>query len=139
MYNPLEEGHVKFIANYIDIAVEAASAVSSGAEGTRVAPVCVTAGVSWQPNKNVLTKLHCSTEHGVAGTLAVRNWWDPSVAVAATVGVSPQGTSFVGARLQLSNYQGDTTFMRGRNVDGLAADKWATVRDTGRFDESRKH
>jgi hypothetical protein len=138
VYNITEDSHVKFITNYVDMAVEASSSVSKGADFAKPPPVNVAAGLSWQLNKNFLAKLHCSTEHGVVSTAVVRNWWLPSVLAAASVGVSTTGEPFCGGRLQLSNTLGEPEYIRGANVGELAPAKWSTVNTTARFDPSRK-
>ena len=89
VYNPFEEA--RWIANYVDIVLEATGSA-------------VSAGVGWQPNKNFLTKIHVSTDKGVLATLVARNWWIPSVLASVSAGVDNRGQRCVGARLQVSNW-----------------------------------
>ena len=96
VYNPFED--IKWIANYIDIAVEAVHSDSS---------TCVSAGASWQPNKNFLAKLHASTIQGVLLTLAVRNWWVPNVLGSVSAGLDVTGEPCLGGRIQIANWVSD--------------------------------
>jgi hypothetical protein len=129
VYNLFEDKRVKFIANYIDIAIEATSAGSK---------TNVLAGVSWQPNKNILSKVHVSTSEGVVGTIAARNWWLPSVLASASVGVDVEGNPFVGGRLQVSNWLTAVEYEKGRRVSELPTTKWLSVVDNPRFDTSNQ-
>ena len=130
VYNPFEDKQVKFIANYIDIAVEAKTKVGK----STTAETDVSAGVSWQPNKNILSKIHVSTIQGVAATLAVRNWWSPSVLASASVGLDTSGNPFVGGRLQVSNWLTAVEYERGQRVSELPTTRWLSVEDVCRFD-----
>lgn len=112
VYNPFEDKRVKFIANYVDIAVEATS-------GGRIA-----GGVSWQPNKNLLSKLHVSTDKGVVVSFAARNWWVPSVLTSASAGLDIKGTPFLGLKLQVSNWLSSVEYSKGQSVSDLPATKW---------------
>jgi hypothetical protein len=136
IYNPLEEKRVKFIANYVDIAVEASSSTSKA--NTSSGLNRVSAGVSWQPNKNVLIKLHASTNQGVVSTLAVRNWWLPSALVAVSLGVNSGGTPFIGGRFQLSNWLTSAEYEKGQPISALPTTKWLTTADIDRF-SARNH
>ncbi len=130
VYNPFEDRRVKYIANYIDLALEAVS-TSSGTGS-------VAAGVSWQPNKNILLKLHASSEKGVLATAALRNWWVPSVLACGSVGVSREGLPVVGARLQLSNWLNRAEYERGKPVSELPVTQWMPIKDGERLGEETK-
>lgn len=124
VYNVFEDKRVKFIANYVDVAVEATT-VPKG-------PTNVLAGVSWQPNKNILVKLHASTEEGVVATGAVRNYWIPSVLLAVSAGIDTKGTPFVGGKLQVSNWLSSAEYHRGRPISTLPATRWLDVNEIDR-------
>ena len=128
VYNPFEDKRVKYIANYVDIAVEGTS------EGG------VAGGVSWQPNKNVLTKLHVSTARGAVASLAVRNWWVPSVLASFSAGINAQGSPFLGLKLQLSNWvYSPVQYSTGTSVNDLPArSKWTSVRDLSALDPENR-
>ena len=81
--NPLESTHVKGIWNYVDVGLELRRSL--------VAPFAssLAVGAAWQANKNVLLKVRGGPEREVAGTLALRSWWDPSVTLALTGTVGP--------------------------------------------------
>jgi hypothetical protein len=121
VYNPFEDKRVKYIANYVDLAVEADAGNVSG-------------GVSWQPNKNVLTKLHVSTNKGAVASLAVRNWWVPSVLGSVSTGVGVKGNFFIGMRLQVSNWLSLTEYSKGQAVSALPATRWISVEDVSPLD-----
>jgi len=128
IYNPLEEKHVKYIANYIDIAVEGRTKGDSNSVIHDIA-----GGVSWQLNKNLMTKLHASTTRGLALTGIVRNWWVPSVLGAVSIGVDTRGNPFIGGRLQISNWLTTVEYERGQPVSELPQTKWIGMNDVKRF------
>jgi hypothetical protein len=130
VYNIFEDKRVKFIANYVDIALEATS--------KHFAETDVAAGVTWQPNKNMLFKLHASTEQGIVGTTAVRNYWLPSVLVAVSAGVDTKGTPFIGGRFQVSNWLSTAEYQRGQPISTLPVTKWLSASDIDRF-SGRNH
>ena len=132
VYNPFEDKRVKFIANYVDIAVEA---TSGGAKNS----TAVAAGVSWQPNKNVIAKAHISTHQGLVGTLAVRNWWVPSVLTCVSAGIDAKGTPFLGGRFQLSNWLTRVEYERGQPISQLPSTKWMSIEDVSRFSPSQHY
>ena len=136
IYNLLEDKRVKFIANYVDIAVEASSSTSQASNSSGLTRVA--AGVSWQPNKNVLIKLHASTNQGIVSTLAVRNWWLPSALVAVSAGVGVGGTPFIGGRFQLSNWLTSAEYEKGQPISALPTTRWLTTADVDRF-SARNH
>ena len=133
VYNVFEDKRVKFIANYIDIAVEASSKPDDS-KATQVA-----AGISWQPNKNMLLKLHASTQQGLVGTWAVRNYWVPSVLVAVSGGVDTKGSLFLGGRLQVSNWLSSAEYQRGQPISALPVTKWLNTEDLDRFSPSNRY
>lgn len=130
VYNIFEDKRVKFIANYIDIAVEA----TSGPENT----AAVAAGVSWQPNKNLLAKIHVSTDRGAVATVAVRNWWVPSVLACVSTGVDVSGSPFVGGRFQLSNWLTRVEYQPGQPISELPTTRWMSIEDLSRFSSSNR-
>ena len=132
VYNPFEDKRVKFIANYTDLAIEAKAIPG------KVNSTTISAGVSWQPNKNVLTKVHVSTFQGLAATLAVRNWWIPSVLTAVSVGVDAAGKPFVGGRLQVSNWLTAVEYEKGQPVSELPTTRWVSLDEVSRFDSRNK-
>jgi hypothetical protein len=125
VYNILEDKRVKFIANYVDIAVEATTHKSGFSD--------VSAGVSWQINKNLLVKLHASTNQGLVSTLAVRNWWIPSVLTSVSAGIDRAGDPFIGGRFQLSNWLTSAEYQKGQPISTLPTTKWVVAADIDRF------
>jgi hypothetical protein len=130
VYNIFEDKRVKFIANYVDIAVEANSKPNSTTN--------VAAGLSWQPNKNMLMKLHASTQEGLISTLAIRNYWVPSVLVALSAGVDLKGNPFLGGRLQVSNWLSSAEYQRGQPISTLPVTKWIVTDEVDRFSNTNK-
>jgi hypothetical protein len=121
---------VKFIANYIDIAIEGRTRNGKASD--------VLAGVSWQANKNLLTKLHVSTVNGVVVTGVVRNWWVPSVLGSVSGGIDVNGNPFIGGRLQLSNWLTSVEYERGQPVSKLPSTRWLSTEDLGRFNSKNR-
>lgn len=134
IYNPLEEKHVKYIANYIDIAVEGRT---KGSDSNTLHDIA--GGVSWQLNKNWMAKLHASTNNGVVLTGVVRNWWVPSVLGSVSLGIDTRGNPYVGGRVQLSNWLTTVEYERGQPVSELPQTKWIGVNDVKRFNSSNEH
>ena len=130
IYNPLEDKRVRFIANYIDMAIEASRRSAGGTD--------LAAGVSWQPNKNLLLKGRVSSAAGVSVTAAVKSWWKPTLTLAGTAGVSNHGV-YAGVQVRLQNV-GEVGFARPETQSSAPEGyRWETVSDDGdRFPESGK-
>jgi len=125
IYNPLEDKRVKYIANYIDIAVEGRTKDGRAGE--------VLAGISWQANKNLLGKVHVSTEHGAVVTGVVRNWWLPSFLASISAGVDIRGIPFIGGRIQVSNWLTTVEYERGQPVSQLPSTRWLSTEEVSKF------
>ncbi len=112
--NPIEDSRVRFIANFVDTAVEAVH--DSVAKTTDF-----TASIAYQPNKNVLVKSRLSSTHGIAGAVAFKFWGVPTLAVSVTGGFRPGNTevstrnfwcslgAYVGLQIAVQNH-GETQF-----------------------------
>jgi hypothetical protein len=125
VYNIFEEKRVKFIANYIDLALEAETRKNSAGS--------ISAGVSWQPNKNILLKLHASSDKGVLGTCCMRNWWVPSALISGSIGADRFGQPTVGMRLQVSNWLSLAEYEKGQPVSSLPTTRWIAAEENNRF------
>jgi hypothetical protein len=130
IYNPLEDKRVKFIANYIDIAVEGRTKNGRASD--------IYAGISWQANKNLMTKLHVSTVNGIVVSGIVRNWWVPSVLTSVSAGIDGRGNPFVGGRLQVSNWLTAVEYERGQPVSQLPKTRWLSTEDISRFNSMNR-
>ena len=132
IYNPLEEKHVKYIANYVDIAVEGRTKGDSNTLHD------IAGGISWQLNKNLMAKMHVSTSNGVAMTGVVRNWWVPSFLASVSLGIDTKGKPFVGGKVQVSNWLSTVEYERGQPVSELPTTKWIAMSDVKRFNSDNQ-
>ena len=138
IYNPLEEKHVKYICNYIDLAVEGKTRGETKTPTNSILhEVC--GGISWQLNKNLLTKLHASTARGVVLTGVVRNWWVPSVLGSLSIGLDTRGSPYIGGRLQVSNWLSTVEYEKGQPVSELPQTKWISMNEVKRFNSDNYH
>ncbi len=136
--NPLEDKRVKYIANYLDTAVEAKTSINGKTEFQGV--------LAYQPNKNVLMKTRLSSADGVAAALVLKFWGNPSLSLAVTGGIRSQESGFLGLNLVVQNH-GKTVFPAtdfGTNAPG--GFRWEQMREQelddrlpskGRFQEEK--
>jgi len=77
--NPFENSHVVGIQNYLDLGAEVVDNKDE-ASGPNLR-----FGVSWQINRNLLSKAKLDRE-SVSSALVIKSWWDPSSTLSFNVG-----------------------------------------------------
>jgi hypothetical protein len=80
--NPIEDKRNKFIANYIDTAIESEINAKNGQMDFKI-------GSSYQLNKNWLFKGNCSTDNGISGTGVFKINLDSAISL--TLGINKAG------------------------------------------------
>lgn len=114
IYNPLEEGHVKGIFNYVDVGAEFRQPLVRGRDAS------VAVAGAWQMNRHLLVKAKAGTA-GAAVSAVARGWGSPDLCLTASMGVAPPpqgsllrqpGTPYAGVFVSLGNAAAPATYRK---------------------------